>query len=416
MTVTFGALKNEYLATAAHASLSSPSEQEKLTRLARALLAGQAEFYEPVMYRTGVPILWLMVINERESGGRFDTYLGNGDPLRSITTHVPKGRGPFKTWADGAADGIVYDHVGAVGPDGWSLPWFLYQCEKWNGFGPRYRGKRSGYLWAGSTVYTGGKYVADGVWSPAAWDSQPGCWPLAKVLLDLDPKLRYGLTADFDINGGSYVPVYVVKDNVPADIPALTGIKWIQNSLNRIMAAGLVVDGSDGRHTHAAIRKFQVLHGLSPDGQAGDLTCAAIDAELAKLPAPVNPPKGPTMDIINQLGDALGNDGPHTAASIAATMPHVKQDELITALETVAINMLPLPAASATGGAPVSQIGSAALHAVTGIGGVLLSSGLFDPAGPLAGLAHAYPAFGLVLAILGPLANYFVVRAANAEK
>jgi lysozyme family protein len=412
---TFSALRPEYLALAATARITSPATEEKLTGLARRILEAKDTFYKPVATRTGVPMLWLMVVNERESDGNFDTYLGNGDPLHHITSHVPKGRGPFATWADGAVDAIAYDHVGAMGPEGWSLPWFLYRCEAWNGFGPRYRGKRPGYLWAGSTVYTGGKYVADGVWNPKAWDTQPGCWALAKVLLGLDPGLSAGLAVGFKINGATdEVIKYFPKDKIPADDISLTGIKWVQNSLNKVMGAGLVVDGSDGRHTHSAIRKFQTLHGLNADGQVGDLTCAALDAELARLPPPVPTPERKPMDIIHQLGEALGDDGPHTAASVANTISQVKPDEMTRVLETVAIDSLSPSRPWPTGDEKVSQVSSGLLHTLTAIGGVLVGSGLYDPAGPLSGLAHVYPAFGVVLAIIGPVANYFLVHNANA--
>jgi hypothetical protein len=121
------------------------------------------------------------------------------------------------------------------------------------------------------------------------------------------------------------------------------------------------------------------------------------------------------MDIIKRLGDSLGEDGPHTAASVANTMTTIKPDELTRVLETVAINALgdPNPRPRPTGAENVSQVGSGLLHVLTGIGGVLVGSGLCDPNGPLAGLEHAYPIFGAVMAVVGSLTNWFLVNRSN---
>ena len=415
MMFTFSTLKNEYLSTAATARLNSASEKDKLDRLAKHLLAGKEAFYRPVSEATGVPTLWLMVINERESSGRFDTYLGNGQPLSRITTQVPKGRGPWRTWADGAADAIVYDHVGAMGPEGWTLAWFLFRVESWNGFGPRLHGKRSGYLWAGSTAYAGGKYAEDGVWSPETWDSQPGCWALAKELLAADASLLAGLAPGFDIGGqiGEIGVSYPNRDHIPPDKHALDRVTLLQDGLNRVGGYGLTLDGSFGRHTRSALRKFQTLHGLIPDEIAGPLTWAALEAALEALPKEANILKTEDYPVrlINLIGDALGLDRPHSAASVAAGARNSSPGELSDALQAAAdASSAPLTDRS---GAFVDEWKSLGLHIVTGIGSVLVGSGLFDPAGPLSGMAQSHPLFGALLAILGPVANWWLVRSAN---
>ena len=40
----------------------------------------------------------------RDSTFDFDTYLGTGEPLNRVTRLEPKGRGPFKSFEDGAVD------------------------------------------------------------------------------------------------------------------------------------------------------------------------------------------------------------------------------------------------------------------------------------------------------------------------
>jgi hypothetical protein len=54
------------------------------------------------------------------------------------------------------------------------------------------RGRKTGYLWSGSNIYTGGKYVSDGVWSSSAEDEQLGIVPMAKRMVELDPSLDLG--------------------------------------------------------------------------------------------------------------------------------------------------------------------------------------------------------------------------------
>lgn len=69
---------------------------------------------------------------------------------------------------------------------------------------------------------------------------------------------------------------------VPADV-TMTGIFWVQDSLNRLGASPkLEVDGAVGPATLAAVVDFQTKHGLKTDG-LGPITVAAIDAALADL-------------------------------------------------------------------------------------------------------------------------------------
>jgi lysozyme family protein len=77
----------------------------KLTRdftsIAKRLVAAKPR-YQAVEKRTGVPWPFIAVTHEREASQRWDTQLGQGDPLNRVSVHVPKGRGPFSTWEDGA--------------------------------------------------------------------------------------------------------------------------------------------------------------------------------------------------------------------------------------------------------------------------------------------------------------------------
>ncbi len=75
-------------------------------------------------------------------------------------------------------------------------------------------------------------------------------------------------------------------------------IRWLQQSLNRILGTRLAVDGVSGRQTRSAICDFQRRHGLAVDGVVGSRTEAALIAAGARPPpggGPMPPmPVGPT--------------------------------------------------------------------------------------------------------------------------
>jgi peptidoglycan hydrolase-like protein with peptidoglycan-binding domain len=55
----------------------------------------------------------------------------------------------------------------------------------------------------------------------------------------------------------------------------------LQQALNKLTDARLVVDGKMGKKAKAAIRAYQKSRGLVVDGVAGKMTIAAIDADLS---------------------------------------------------------------------------------------------------------------------------------------
>jgi peptidoglycan hydrolase-like protein with peptidoglycan-binding domain len=71
-------------------------------------------------------------------------------------------------------------------------------------------------------------------------------------------------------------------------------IKWVQRSLNQIMALRLAVDGLVGTSTRSAIRSFQQQRGLTVDGIVGPQTEAAIKAALSGYSPPQPQPTQPT--------------------------------------------------------------------------------------------------------------------------
>jgi len=165
--------------------------------VAKKILANRAH-YDPVTAKTGVPVTFIGPAHNRESSLRFNAHLHCGDPLTARTVHVPKGRpkigSPPFTWEESAIDALTMPPHSLDRVPAWTIERTLYELEKYNGWG--YLGKgNSPYLWAGTSEYHGGKYVADGVYSASAWDRQLGCVAVVKALAELDPGIAERIAA-----------------------------------------------------------------------------------------------------------------------------------------------------------------------------------------------------------------------------
>jgi lysozyme family protein len=157
---------------------------------AKSLVAAKQR-YQAVEKRTGVPWFVIAVIHEREASQNWHTQLGQGDPLDRVSIHVPKGRGPFKTWEDGAYDALVNTSPRAAKWKNWTAGGTLALLEQYNGLGYAKRELPSPYCWAATDQYRRGKYVRDGVFDPAAVDGQMGCAALLKNMMELDPSIKF---------------------------------------------------------------------------------------------------------------------------------------------------------------------------------------------------------------------------------
>lgn len=160
-----------------------PERMEEMKRYAQVAF-DHKDVYQAIEAATGVPAPLVAVLHRRESDADFNTYLGNGDPLNRVTTHVPRGRGPFKNFVDGAVDALKLDGLDKVVPP-WPIEKMLYYCEIFNGTGYNNRGLPSPYIWGGTNIQQRGKYVADGRFNSSAWDTQPGCAPILKLIGDM---------------------------------------------------------------------------------------------------------------------------------------------------------------------------------------------------------------------------------------
>lgn len=269
----------------------------KLTRnfssIAKRLIAAKSR-YQAVEARTGVPWTFIAVTHEREASQNWNTQLGQGDPLHSVSRHVPEGRGPFATWEDGAYDALVNCGPWAARNKDWSVGGTLAKLEEYNGLGYYRRGKPSPYVWAGTDQYTAGKYVADGVYDPNYVDTQPGCANLLLAMMALDPSIKMGETV-----------TVLLPQQPPADI---RDGAWLQTSLNKLGAnPQLEVDGNVGPATRNAVRAFQLAQGLVVDGLVGPATFDALDkALLTGKPVPTIPV--PPDIVLPPLGTQAHHD------------------------------------------------------------------------------------------------------------
>lgn len=242
-----------------------------------------------------VPALLLAALDLREDDCNPRTGIGQGDPWDHISTHVPRGQGPFSSWLAANVFYVNYDHLGSTNglspPDvpTWAF-WAGYKPNAWNGFGPNAHGRHSGYVFSCTNVYdeptdgvpAGGKYVADGVWSGSTLDEQPGTLPIMLELAKAYPDLAFAplpMMTDAPVPPAAAPPVGLGGD------PGST--KDLQDALNRLLGLdpALMLDGNYGRRTRNAVRQFQAAHGLAVDGIAGPVTIGAVETALAAAKA-----------------------------------------------------------------------------------------------------------------------------------
>jgi lysozyme family protein len=189
----FLALQEEYVHRLATLKITRPAAAEKRAR--ELIKPSVLDHFVPVNQKLGIPIVWMVCSFNRESDCDFTRSPAQGDRWDEVSTHVPRGVGPFPSFEASAE--WAYRHDGIERN---SFPWtFAYACYTWeefNGFGPRNHGHVSGYVFAGTDQYDppsglGGKYVEDGVWSPTTVDRQLGCVPLAMMMIELEPSLAF---------------------------------------------------------------------------------------------------------------------------------------------------------------------------------------------------------------------------------
>ena len=278
----FEVLRSEYETLLARMVITRETEVDHVARKLLGFI--DQGHYNEVSAETGVPQIWMAASFEREASSNFADSPAQGDPWNRVSTHVPRGRGPFRSWQEAAIDAYRIDGLDRVGAANWTWVRACYEGEVFNGMGYRVHGIHSPYLWAGTNNYVSGKYVADGVWSADAVDHQLGIVPVMARIVALRPGL----------NLADVLP-QLASLNPPAPAPEGLGqhgahdTAWVQNELNMLQVDGtpILVDNNYGRRTRYAVMAYQKAHGLEPDGLAGPLTVAQLEKDTARPLEPV---------------------------------------------------------------------------------------------------------------------------------
>ncbi len=188
-SLKYDALADEYAAWFAAAKIRP--EFRESTDWHLTMMRQSRGRYERLGKRLGIPWAFIAATHGLEASFNFRAHFHNGDfPLSRRTRQVPAGRPPNwlppSDWESSAADALRL--LGFTGQGDWSLPRTLYRLEAYNGFGYRRAGRASPYLWSFSSLYSRGKFVADGKFDPKARSKQCGAAVMLK-LLDLGGEL-----------------------------------------------------------------------------------------------------------------------------------------------------------------------------------------------------------------------------------
>src|SRR5438105_1724758 len=109
-----------------------PARLSEVRQVAKRLADAKPR-YQAVEKATGVPWYMIAAIHERESSQSWKASLAQGDPWDRVSTHVPRGRGPLKSWEAAAIDALELDGLTKV--IDWRLEKILYFLELYNGWG-----------------------------------------------------------------------------------------------------------------------------------------------------------------------------------------------------------------------------------------------------------------------------------------
>lgn len=177
-----------------------PSRELEVEKVAAALSAPKAKaIYQQIAQIVwGLPDRWwfVAIVHERECSQNFNLSIAQGDPWNRVSTHVPRGIGPFASFV--AAAGFTLRRCApypAKWAD-WSIGGVLTLWTAYNGYGyENYHNEPSPYDWGATTIEQEGKYVADGIWSATTWDQQVGCAAMLKGIMALDTSIVFAEAA-----------------------------------------------------------------------------------------------------------------------------------------------------------------------------------------------------------------------------
>lgn len=278
-----------------------------VNRLQEIWAAHQAR-YEAVAAQVDLPAELIAALHFRESSGRFDTYLHQGDPLGKPAVNHPSNIPVFHVWEDAAVHALSTRHKSGIQDDlditedTQDLAALATYAEHYNGLGYHNRDRVSPYVYAGTDHYSSGKYVRDGVFDASAVDRQLGVLAMVQVLRG---------EADSPMAG----PALALGDRTLRSGLRGNDVRELQALLNG-RGAGLQVDGDFGPGTEAAVEQFQRSQGLSVDGAVGPATLAALQAGAA----------GPAQDGPTTEGPATEGPSTEGPATPEPATPDVQVD------------------------------------------------------------------------------------------
>jgi lysozyme family protein len=200
MAWTFENTRAGYLALWNSIKVSNKAGADKF---AKKIIANEPR-YRKIQDATGVPWYFVGLLHMRESSCDFRGVLHNGEHIigtKKVTSLVPAGRGPFRSWEEAAIDALKLKGLQKI--KDWPVERIAYEAERYNGLGYTKRGVNSPYLWAGSNHQQPGKFVADHQWSPDAIDTQMGVMTVLRRIQDIQGNKAGGVAASVIVASGT---------------------------------------------------------------------------------------------------------------------------------------------------------------------------------------------------------------------
>ena len=169
----------------------TPSRKAEVEKIAQAIFSFK-NVYQAVESATEVPWWFVGIVHSLEADLNFNDSLAQGDPWNKRSRHVPKGRGPFKSFLAAAIDALVNCAPYAARWKDWSIGGALTLFEEYNGLGyDTVHHEASPYVFGATNQEQRGKYDSDSHWDAGMWDTQIGCAALLKALMALDTTIKF---------------------------------------------------------------------------------------------------------------------------------------------------------------------------------------------------------------------------------
>jgi lysozyme family protein len=171
------------------------SRELQVEKVAAGLIAPKAKaIYQAIAQIVwGKPDRWwfIAVVHEREASQNFACSIAQGDPWNIRSIHVPRGIGPFKSFADAAVFTLQRCAPYPAKWTDWSIGGVLTLWILYNGTGYEfYHAEPSPYDWGATNIEQEGKYVADGLYDASVWDMQVGCAAMLKAMMAMDTSIQ----------------------------------------------------------------------------------------------------------------------------------------------------------------------------------------------------------------------------------